>query len=158
MQSGALGKVYQDGEIIIYQGEKGDCLYVIQEGAVEVYATTNGKEIHLAELGEGDFFGEMAVFDQTVRSTSVRALGQARVLTIDKRNLLRRMEEDPSLAFRFLEIMSTRMRGLDLQFAQMHRSEKRDTGSRDGREQSSSKFSTNRRVMASLVSNPGGSM
>jgi CRP-like cAMP-binding protein len=122
MKTGALGKEYQDGEIIIRQGEKGDCLYVIQEGSVEVYTTVNGQEIHLAKLGEGDFFGEMAVFDQTERSSSVRALGQARALTVDKRNLLRRMEEDPSLAFRFLETMSTRIRGLDHQFSQMHNS------------------------------------
>ena len=121
MKTGALGKVYQDGEIIIRQGEQGDYVYVIQEGKVEVFETANDQEIHLAELGEGDFFGEMAVFEHTVRSTSVRALGQVRVLTLDKGTLLRRMQEDPSLSFRFLQIMSTRIRGLDLQFAQMHK-------------------------------------
>lgn len=120
MPTGALGRVYQDGEIIVHQGEKGDCLYVIQQGKVEVYTKVNGQDIHLAELNEGAFFGEMAVFEQTVRSASVRSLGETRVLTVDKRNLLRRMDEDPSLAFRFIEMMSTRIRGLDHQFAQMH--------------------------------------
>lgn len=122
MKTGALGKVYQDGEIIIQQGAKGDCIYVIQKGKVEVFTIINGREFHLAELGEGAFFGEMAVFEKKVRSASVRALGETRVLSVDKRNLLRRMDEDPSLAFRFLEMMSTRIRELDLQFAQMHRS------------------------------------
>ena len=156
MKTGALGKVYQNGETIIQQGEKGDCLYIIQEGMVEVFSKANGQEIHLAKLGEGDFFGEMAVFEQSVRSTSVRALGAARVLTVDKKNFLRRMEEDPSLAFRFLEIMSTRIRGMDHQLSQMHKPEtwingdyNRDEGHRPG-------FRKDRRVMACLVSNPGG--
>ena len=120
MKTGVLGKEYQDGEIIIRQGAQGDYVYVIQEGKVEVFEIANDQEIHLAELGEGDFFGEMAVFEHTVRSTSVRALGEARVLTVDKRTLLRRMQEDPSLSFRFLQVMSTRIRGLDVQLAQMY--------------------------------------
>jgi CRP-like cAMP-binding protein len=123
MQTGGLGKVYQNGEIIIQQGTQGDCLYVIQEGKVEVFTESNGQEIHLAELSEGDFFGEMAVFEKSVRSTSVRALGRARALTVDKRTLLSRLEEDPYLAFRFLESMSTRIRGLGIQFAQVHSTE-----------------------------------
>jgi len=36
MAEGALGKVYQDGDVIIRQGDVGDCMYVIQEGQVEV--------------------------------------------------------------------------------------------------------------------------
>ena len=126
MQAGELGKVYQDGETIIHQGTQGDCMYVIQEGKVEVFATVNDREIHLAELDVGDFFGEMAVFEQSVRSTSVRALGKARVLTVDKRTLLYRMQEDPSLSFRFLQKMSTRIRELDIRLAQMH--EPKDQG------------------------------
>lgn len=157
MQAGALGKVYQDGDIIIQQGEEGDCLYVIQEGSVEVYATVNGKEIYLAKLGEGEFFGEMAVFEQTARSTSVRALGQARVLTVDKRILLRRIQEDPSLAFRFLEIMSTRIRGLDIQFAQMHHPKKQGFRDQPVSGVDYPKFRRDRRVMVSLVSNPSSS-
>ena len=36
MGSGALGKIYQDGEVIIHQGDEGHCMYVIQQGGVEV--------------------------------------------------------------------------------------------------------------------------
>lgn len=158
MQTGALGKVYRDGETIIHEGTQGDCIYIIQEGKVEVYSTVNDQEIRLAELGEGDFFGEMAVFEQTVRSTSVRALGQARVLTVDKKNLLRRMEEDPSLAFRFLEIMSTRIRELDVQLAQMKNPTETNFRDRQGSDERSPSFVRNHKVMACLVSNPGISM
>lgn len=112
MDTGALGKLYEDGEIIVRQGEVGDCMYVIQEGQVEVIAEESGEEIRLAVRGEGEFFGEMAIFDRDVRSATVRAMGQVRALTVDKKNFLRRIHEDPSLAFRIVETMSRRLREL----------------------------------------------
>jgi len=109
---GALGRVYEDGEIIVRQGDVGDCLFVIQEGRVEVVVERGGKETILRELGAGDMVGEMAIFDRIVRSATVRAKGQARLLTVDKKNFLRRVNEDPSIAFRIVEIMSRRVRDM----------------------------------------------
>ncbi len=114
---GDLGKIYRAGEIIVRQGERGDCMYVIQSGKVEVVRESGGKEIRLAELGDGDFFGEMALFEQDVRSATVRPLGEVRVLTVDKRMFLRKIHEDPSLAFRIMQKMSRRIRGLDQELA-----------------------------------------
>jgi CRP-like cAMP-binding protein len=54
----------------------------------------------------------MAIFDRDVRSATVRALGEVRVLTVDKKNFLRRIHQDPSLAFRIVETMSLRIREL----------------------------------------------
>ncbi len=109
----ALGRVYQDGEIIVRQGEVGDCMYVIQEGQVEVVADKDTEEVHLAVRSEGDIFGEMAIIDREVRSATVRALGPTRIMTIDKKNFLRRIHEDPSLAYRIVETMSRRIRVLN---------------------------------------------
>jgi CRP/FNR family transcriptional regulator len=119
MEPGALGKVYQPAEIIIRQGDVGDCMYVIQEGQVEVLQEKDGKEVRLAVLGAGDFFGEMALFEREVRSATVRALGQVRVLTVDKKNFLRRIHEDPSLAFRMVQTMSHRIRELDTELVRI---------------------------------------
>ena len=113
MEKGALGKVYRSGEAIVRQGEVGDCMYVIQAGQAEVVQEKEGKEVRLALLGEGDVFGEMALFDRETRSATVRALGETRVLTVDKRTFLRRVHEDPSLAFHILQRMSRRIRELD---------------------------------------------
>lgn len=112
MEAGVLGKVYKDSEIIIKQGEPGDCMYVIQEGLVEVVNQTVQGEVQLALRGKGEFFGEMAIFEREVRSATVRAVGDARVLTIDKKNFLRQIHEDPSLAFRLVQAMSARIRKL----------------------------------------------
>lgn len=112
MKTAGLGKVYQDGEMIFRQGEVGDCMFVIQQGQVEILREQGGKEIRLAIRGEGDFFGEMAIFEREVRMATVRALGQVRVLTVDKKNILQRIHEDPSLAYRMIQTMSRRIREL----------------------------------------------
>jgi CRP/FNR family cyclic AMP-dependent transcriptional regulator len=121
MNAGSLGKVYQDGENIVQQGEKGDCMYVILDGEVEVICEIENREIRLAVSGKGDFFGEMAILGQDVRGATVRALGQARVLTVDKNNLLGGIHKDPSLAFRMLETMCQRIRNLNAEMSQLKR-------------------------------------
>lgn len=114
MVGGALGKVYVDGENIIRQGETGDSMYVVQGGRVEVLQESEEVgEQHLAFLNAGDFFGEMSVFEKEVRSATVRAAGEARVLKIDKRALLTRIREDPLLAMNLLKTMSHRIRRLN---------------------------------------------
>jgi len=119
MNLGALGKVYQNGESIVRQGEIGDCMYVVQEGYVEVVANTGTREVQLAILGKNEFFGEMAIFEHEIRSATVRTLGPARILTVDRKNFLRRMHEDPSLAYRLIEVMSKRVRRLSGEVAQL---------------------------------------
>ncbi len=113
MKTGDLGKVFGDGEVIVRQGEAGNVMYEILDGRVEVLQERNGKEVRLAVLTKGDFFGEMAIFEREVRSATVRAQEEVRVLTVDKKILLRRISEDPSLALRILERMSHRIREMD---------------------------------------------
>jgi CRP-like cAMP-binding protein len=119
MGSEALGKVYEDGRVILRQGTVGDCMYVVQEGEVEVFVERDGKEVRLAVRGPGDIVGEMAIFEREVRSASVRALGRARVLTLDKKNFMRRVHEDPSLAFNIVQTLSHRLRELSEEIARL---------------------------------------
>jgi len=119
MEIGALGKMYRDGEAIVCQGEAGDCMYVIQAGQAEVLQEKENQEVRLAVLGEGDVFGEMALFEREARSATVRALGDLRVFTVDKRTFLRRIHQDPSLAFSILQKMSYRIRELDAEIVRM---------------------------------------
>jgi len=112
MKAGELGKIYKDGEIIVRQGDVGDCMYVIQSGQVEVMKEKNGVEMPLTVLREGGIFGEMALLDKEVRSATVRALGEVRILTVDKKTFLRWMSEDPTVAFHVVEMMSKRIREL----------------------------------------------
>jgi CRP/FNR family transcriptional regulator len=114
---GELGRTYQDGEVVFRQGDEGSCLYVIQDGELEIVREHDGRETVLRVAGRNELIGEMAIFQREVRSTTVRARGTTRVLTLDKRNFLKRINEDPSLAFRIIETMSRRVRELSDQVA-----------------------------------------
>jgi CRP/FNR family transcriptional regulator len=107
-----LGKQYQNGEVIVRQGDAGRCMFVIQKGEVEAVAEKDGRELRLRKMGPNDFFGEMALFEQETRTATIRALGPTHVLTIDKKNFLGGIHEDPSLAFRVVQTMSHRIRDL----------------------------------------------
>jgi len=109
---GLLGRTYADGEVIVRQGEVGDCLFVIEDGTVEIVAERDGTETVLRTAGAGELLGEMAVFEHRPRSATVRAHGTAQVLKLDRRNFLRRISEDPTLAFRIIETMARRVREL----------------------------------------------
>jgi len=119
MGKGELGKLYKDGELIVREGDPGDCLYVIQDGEVEVFRGADGGETFLAVLGQDEFFGEVPLFERQDRSASVRAKGDVRVLTVDRKTLLRRIQEDPTLAYRILETMSRRIRMLDAELSRL---------------------------------------
>jgi len=119
MRKEVLGKVYEPGTDIVRQGESGDCMYVIQAGEAEVLKEENGHETRVDVMHAGDIFGEMAVLEKQVRSATVRALTELRVLTVDKKTFLRRVQEDPSLAFMVLRSMATRVRRLDNELAEL---------------------------------------
>lgn len=114
---GELGKVYTNGEVIVQQGDVGEVMYVVQSGKVEVLLESGHNQERVAVLGPKDFFGEMALFDKEVRSATIRAVGEARVLTIDRRTLLKRISEDPLLAFNILKSTSSRVRDLNNQLS-----------------------------------------
>lgn len=119
MDKGALGKEYEAGAVIARQGETGDCMFVVQVGQVAATIEQDGQESMLGLMGPGDFFGEMCVFEKQPRGATVRALTDARVLTVDKKGLLRQITVDPTLAFNLLEKMSARIRTLNSQVAWM---------------------------------------
>ena len=109
---GRLGKSYAKGELVFRQGDTGNCMYVVQRGEVEALAELDGKEVVLRTMGPNEFFGEMALFEKEVRTATIRATKPTRLLTIDKKNFLGGVHEDPSLAFRILKTMSHRIRDL----------------------------------------------
>ncbi len=119
MRNNKLGRPYRDGEIVINKGDEGTCLFVIQEGKVEVFDENGNGEVKIAELGSGEFFGEMGLFEKDVRSCTVRSLGNAKILTIDKKNFYKTIQKDPTLAYRLLQKMSSRLRELNKKVTQV---------------------------------------
>lgn len=113
MGTSVLGKIYQPEEIIFRQGDDGDWMYVVLEGKVEIFLERSGEHIPLKLCREGDLLGEMAIFNREPRSATARSQGVSRLLTIDKRNFIRRIQEDPTIAFRLVQELCSRIKELN---------------------------------------------
>jgi len=122
MKDSELGKVYAEGELIFKEGDEGDRMYVIQSGRVQITKKTSSGDITIATLGSGEIFGEMALFDRLPRSATAAAFDKARILSIDKIKLFQTIDRDPTLVFKTLESMSSRIRRLDEEFAKLRKS------------------------------------
>lgn len=94
-------------------------MFVIQEGTVEILVERDGEQVLIAIRGPGDIIGEMAIFEDEVRMASVVAKGTVRILTVDRRNFLRRIHQDPSVAYSIVKGMSSRIRQLTQELAEL---------------------------------------
>ncbi len=103
------GRRYEGGEVIFRQGDPGDTMYVIQSGEVEVTRFLGEKEVVLARLGGGEFFGEMALIENVPRSATVRAVLSTRVFPLSKESLFGRAEQDPQVVLQILAALSRRI-------------------------------------------------
>jgi CRP-like cAMP-binding protein len=112
-EESSLGKDYKDGSIIFEENSIGKEMYIILSGKVKITKEKDNLETTLATLEEGDFFGEMSLFDNNPRSATTKASGDVRLLEINQKNFLKKITKDPSLAFRILEKMSQRIRITD---------------------------------------------
>ena len=109
-----VGRMFKNEEIIYKQGDTGDCMYVVQTGHVEIIQRKGNHEYCLATAGEGDFFGEMALFGYPIRAATARATGHgAVILSLERKAFLKRMHYDPSLAFEMLKKMADRIQHLE---------------------------------------------
>lgn len=112
-EESSLGKDYKDGSIIFEENSVGKEMYIIISGKVKIIKEKDTVETILATLEEGEFFGEMSLFDNNPRSATVKAIGNVKLLEINQKNFLKKISKDPSLAFRILEKMSQRIRIMD---------------------------------------------
>jgi CRP-like cAMP-binding protein len=108
-----FGLVYERGTIVFHQGDPGDTMYVVQSGAVEVSRLQGDRDVVLAVLERGDFFGEMALLDDHPRSATVTAIRRTRLLPLTRTSLLERVRQDPGVALHLLKALSHRIEQTD---------------------------------------------
>ena len=94
------------GEQVFAEGEPGDALYLVVEGAVKVH---QGQR-QLAHLGVRDVFGEMAVLDSEPRSASVTAVKDAVLLKIARDDFRDILQERPEIGMGIIKVLSRRLR------------------------------------------------
>lgn len=102
---------FESGQEIVREDDLGDSMYLIKEGTVTVSKKMGeGRTIDLAEMSQGDCFGEMAIFDAEVRSASVHAKGPCTIVCVKSDDLLDVLLDHPSIAVQLLKIFVKRLR------------------------------------------------
>src|SRR5207244_10665670 len=102
------------GDALFRAGDQGDAMYLIEKGRVRISITDNDeKEIVLAELAQGDFFGEMAIIDGKQRSADATVAEDARLALLSRENFLGFIHDNPKVALEMLSASFGRLRRTD---------------------------------------------
>ena len=100
---------FSDGQTIFAEGDPGEVMFVVSEGAVDL--SVRGKLVETLE--PGGMFGEMALLDTEPRIATAVARGACRVSPIDKRRFLFLVEQTPHFALHIMQVMAERLRRMD---------------------------------------------
>ena len=104
-----FAKNYEPGEVIIAEYEPGDSFYLIQSGRVQLVKCVNGTKKNLDILKAGEFFGEMAILDNSPRSATCMAVGNVKCLEFNKENFELLITGNPQMALLLLKLFCKRI-------------------------------------------------
>ncbi|HLP89323.1 MAG TPA: Crp/Fnr family transcriptional regulator [Nostocaceae cyanobacterium] len=110
----AIDHEYPAGRAVLMEDAWGNAVYFLVSGWVKVRRTSGDDSVALAILGRGDFFGEMAVLDESPRSTDVIALSPVKLLSVSRERFIQILFKDPQLHHRMLQLMVRRLRQINL--------------------------------------------
>ena len=98
------------GEVLFRQAEQGECAFVIESGAIEIYAERGGEREVIARLGANDIFGEMALLGDRIRSASASAVEPTRLLVVTQEHVNERLIAADPMTRHLLRIVVLRCR------------------------------------------------
>ena len=101
------------GELVLREGDPGDSLFVVLDGQLEVTKRQGRQDILLAVYEPGQFFGEMALLEQTSRSASVRTLRESRLLVISQAAFQTLLSCSASAPLKILHTVTSRLRSTE---------------------------------------------
>ncbi len=111
---------YPAERAVLMEDAWGNAVYFIVSGWVKVRRLYGDNVVTLAILGRGDFFGEMAILDESPRSTDVIALSDVQLLSVSAQRFIQTLFKDPQLHHRMLQLMVRRLRLTNLRFQRRH--------------------------------------
>jgi CRP/FNR family transcriptional regulator, cyclic AMP receptor protein len=102
---------FEPGEVVFREGDASDTCYVVREGhARAIHEHGDGRTITLATFGPGDFFGELAMFEDELRSATVEAIEPISVVAVLGPDMRRLMTEHPEISMRLVVALGRRLR------------------------------------------------
>ena len=115
-----VARHFENGNYIFLEDSDGEQCFFVLEGSVKVTRLSkDGREVILAMLNEGDFFGEMSLLDGESRSANVIALEKTKVLTLDRNDFIAVVNDYPQIAVQLLKELARRLRKSDRQIASL---------------------------------------
>jgi EAL domain-containing protein (putative c-di-GMP-specific phosphodiesterase class I)/CRP-like cAMP-binding protein len=108
----AAKKHFSQGEVLIREGERGECAYIIESGNVEILVLRDGQMIQIGTRGPGSMIGEMAMIDDKPRTATVRALDDLVVLEITREDFAHRVESADPVIKMVMRIVTGRYRDM----------------------------------------------
>ena len=107
-------RAYPRNSVILFEDDPGDALYVVAQGQVKVVLIgEDGREVILSVMGEGEFFGEMALVDDEPRSAHVIAMEDSTLLVLRREDFQGILKQTPGIALALLRELSRRLRRVD---------------------------------------------
>ncbi|MBL1175959.1 Crp/Fnr family transcriptional regulator [Pantanalinema sp. GBBB05] len=119
----AVEHEYPANRAVLMEDAWGNAVYFVVSGWVKVRRLSGSGEdnvVTLAVLGRGDFFGEMAILDESPRSTDVIALSAVKLISISAQRFIQTLFKDPQLHHRMLQLMVRRLRQTNVRFQLRH--------------------------------------
>jgi len=111
-----FGKDFPKGTILFREGDLGQEMFIIQRGKVQVRKRVGSTERVLAELSEGEFFGEMALLMGMDRSATVEVIEDSKILVVRPETFESLLKSNLDIALKMLKKMASRLRALDEHF------------------------------------------
>ena len=101
-------------KVLFRAGDAGDAMYIIERGKVRISVqATDGRELTLTELGQGDFFGELTLLDRQPRSANATVSEESRLAVLSREHFLSFMRSKPNVALEMLTALAHRLRHTD---------------------------------------------
>ncbi|HEY1691061.1 MAG TPA: Crp/Fnr family transcriptional regulator [Polyangiaceae bacterium] len=108
-----FGREYLAGAVLFREGERGEEMFVIQSGVVQILKRVGDVDRPLATLGRGEFVGEMAILNDKPRTATAVAIEDAKLLVIDAATLEQMIATNTEIALRLVKKLARRLDGAD---------------------------------------------
>jgi len=121
MASLATTRLYDEGSIIVKQGDTSMALYVVLSGRATIDRESEaGKSVRVDEVEHGGFFGEMGLIEDLPRAATVTAEEPTECALLAKWDFQNELRTDPDIALALLPVLGARIRELDDQLVRLH--------------------------------------
>lgn len=120
------GSTLRRGTTIFQEGDVGDRMYIIQSGAVKITKTMDGHVHELAELGKGEFFGEMAIVSSIKRTATATTVDTVELLEFDRQGFESMIEKNVKIAMNIIDKLCRRLDHANNQIRSLVRTNQRN--------------------------------